>query len=161
MNDNQNEVNVIIEENSMINKTPKETAETIIKILDLKKARDIKLLYVEQQTILADYFIICTGTSNTQIRALAGEVREKLEIGGVLPIHVEGENPGNWVLLDYASVIVHIFNREMRDFYKLEKLWQDVSPMGSAEREAESEAAASDESAEILTSDIETLLKED
>lgn len=105
---------------------PKELAEQITIILDAKKARNIKMLKVEEQTILADYFIICCGTSNTQIRALAGEVEEKLGEIGITPHHIEGYNEGSWVILDYSSVIVHIFNRESRDFYNLEKLWGDA-----------------------------------
>lgn len=131
MDDNRNEIKtnseITIAENSLLTISPKETADVIIKILDSKKASDIKLLHVEKQTIIADYFVICTGTSNTQIKSLAYEVMDKLEIGGLPHLHIEGENSGNWVILDYASVIVHIFNREMRDFYKLEKLWQDAS----------------------------------
>ena len=118
---------VQVAENSLTEISPKKLAELIIQILESKKAQNIKLLYVEKQTVLADYFVICTGTSNTQIRALSDAVREKLGQGGLTALRVEGERPGNWILLDYASVIVHIFNREMRDFYKLEKLWQDAS----------------------------------
>lgn len=104
---------------------PKELAEKIIDILFEKKANEIKLLYVEKQTIIADYFIICSGTSNTQIKALAGEVEEKLKGFDIEPKNIEGYNEASWVLLDYSSVIVHIFNREMRNFYNLEKLWND------------------------------------
>jgi len=104
---------------------PKELAEQIIKTLDDKKANDIKLLHVEKQTIIADYFIICSGTSNTQIRALANEVEVKLKESGLMPKNIEGYHEASWVLLDYHSVIVHIFNRETRNFYNLEKLWND------------------------------------
>lgn len=107
--------------------TSKEKAEAIIRVLDSKKAHGIKLLHVENQTILADYFIICSGTSNTQIKALAGEVEEKLNLAGVAPKHIEGYNEATWILLDYSSVIVHIFNRETRVFYNLEKLWNDAT----------------------------------
>jgi iojap-like ribosome-associated protein len=105
---------------------PNELAEKIIKILDDKKANDIKLLHVEKQTIIADYFIICSGTSNTQIRALASELEVKLKEDGLMPKNIEGYREGTWVLLDYHSVIVHIFNRETRNFYNLEKLWNDA-----------------------------------
>lgn len=104
---------------------PKELAEKIISVLNEKKANEIKLLYVEKQTILADYFIICSGTSNTQIKALAGEVEDKLKEFEILPKNIEGFKEASWVLLDYASVIVHIFNRDTRNFYNLEKLWND------------------------------------
>jgi ribosome-associated protein len=105
---------------------PKETADMIIRLLDSKKAKDIKLLYVEKQTIIADYFVICTGTSNTQIRSLADEVRFKMSMGGREALRVEGADTGSWVLLDYGSVIAHIFNPEARNLYKLDKLWTDA-----------------------------------
>ncbi len=111
--------------NNENNVTPRALAEEIVKILDSKKARDIKALYVEEQTILADYFVICCGNSNTQIRALAGEVEEKLKEIGIEPHHIEGYNEASWTILDYGTVIVHIFSREAREFYKLEKLWSD------------------------------------
>jgi len=106
--------------------TPRMLAESIVKILDAKKARDIKLIRIEDKTVLADYFVICGGNSNTQVRALAGEVEEKLEENGITPHHVEGYNEAVWTVLDYSSVIVHVFNREAREFYKLEKLWSDA-----------------------------------
>lgn len=105
--------------------SPRELANTIIGVLDEKKANGLKLLYVENKTIIADYFIICSGTSNTQIKALANEVEFKLGEAGVYPSHIEGLNEASWILLDYASVIVHIFNSETRNFYNLEKLWKD------------------------------------
>ncbi len=106
---------------------PETLAKFIVSVLDSKKARDIKLLHVEKQTIIADYFVICTGTSRTQIRSLADEIEFKLEPYEVTAIHTEGTDTGVWVLQDYGSVIVHLFNRESRDFYKLEKLYQDTT----------------------------------
>ncbi|MDD4773459.1 MAG: ribosome silencing factor [Eubacteriales bacterium] len=100
-------------------------ADTIIGVLDEKKAHEIKLLHVENKTIIADYFIICSGTSNTQIKSLANEVEFKLQESGINPSHIEGADEASWILLDYSSVIVHIFNRETRNFYNLEKLWKD------------------------------------
>jgi len=102
-------------------------AEFIVAILDSKKARDIKLLHVEKQTIIADYFVICTGNSRTQIRALADEIEYKLSAYNVTPKHTEGADTGVWVLQDYGSVIVHIFNNESREFYKLDKLYMDTT----------------------------------
>ena len=107
--------------------TPKELAEKIIRTLDSKKARGLKLLHVEEKTILADYFIICSGTSNTQIKSLAGEVEFQLNELGINIHHMEGYTEGSWIVLDYSSVIVHIFNSETRDFYNLEKLWADAT----------------------------------
>ncbi len=96
-------------------------------VLDSKKARDIKLLHVEKQTIIADYFVICTGTSRTQLRALADEIEYKLSLYGISPAHIEGADSGVWVLQDYSSVIVHLFTPDGRDFYKLEKLYQGTT----------------------------------
>ena len=105
--------------------TPLEVAEYAVSVLDGKKAKDIKLLHVEKRTIIADYFIICTGTSRTQIRSLADEVEEKLAERGYPVLRTEGMETGTWVLKDFGPVIVHIFNAEYRDFYKLEKLYDD------------------------------------
>ena len=105
---------------------PRALAEEITKIVDSKKAKDIKLLRIDDKTIIADYFVICGANSNTQVKAIAGEVEYKLEEQGIKPHHIEGYNEAVWAVLDYSSVIVHIFNREARDFYKLEKLWSDA-----------------------------------
>lgn len=113
-------------ETTVLENDPRALAEEITKILDAKKARDIKLLRIDDKTVLADYFVICGGNSNTQVRAIAGEVEEKLTEMGITPHHIEGYNEAIWTVLDYSSVIVHIFNREARDFYKLEKLWSDA-----------------------------------
>jgi len=103
----------------------RELAEKIISVLNEKNAKGIKLLHVEDKTVLTDYFVICTGTSNTQIRAFAGEVEYKLSLCNVFPKSIEGYNEATWVALDYNSVIVHIFNPDTRNFYNLEKLWSD------------------------------------
>ena len=101
-------------------------AREIIKILDDRKAKDIKLLKVSDKTVMTDYFVICTGNSNTQIKGIAGELEYKLSERGVTPIHTDGYESGKWIVLDYAQVIVHIFYGEDREFYKLEKLWGDT-----------------------------------
>ena len=108
-------------------KDSQKLAELIVAILDSKKAKDIKLLHVENQTIIADYFVICTGTSRTQIRALAGEVEFKLEPYEISALHTEGSESGVWILQDFGSVILHIFSPDARDFYKLEKLYMDTT----------------------------------
>ena len=100
-----------------------ELAEKIIKILDMRKGSDIKLLHVTEKTVLADYFIICGGNSTTQVKGLCDEVEYKLGLEGVSPAHVEGHDSASWVLLDYSSVIVNIFTPDARGFYNLEKLW--------------------------------------
>ena len=106
---------------------PETLAQFLVSVLDSKKARDIKLLHVEKQTIIADYFVVCTGTSRTQIKALADEIEFKLSQYGIAPQHIEGADSGVWVLQDFGSVIVHVFTPDGRDFYKLEKLYQDTT----------------------------------
>ena len=103
----------------------KEIALLAAKALDDKKAKDIKILYVNKQTIIADYFVIAQGNSRTQVNALADEVEYKLGLEGINPTKIEGRGQGTWVLLDYDSVLVHVFNPQSREFYNLEKLWAD------------------------------------
>ncbi len=101
-----------------------EIVKTAVKALDSKKARDIKVIQIEDITILADYFVIATGASSTQVKALADEVDYKLSEQGVEPGHIEGKSSG-WILLDYGSVVIHVFYKEDREFYALEHVWQD------------------------------------
>ena len=103
----------------------KGVADAIAEILDSKKARDIKVLHVADKTVIADYFVICTGNSSTQVKALAGEVEYRLEQRGIKPYGVEGRDNNSWLIVDYSNVIVHVFSREARDFYKLDKLYCD------------------------------------
>ncbi|MDR2655717.1 MAG: ribosome silencing factor [Oscillospiraceae bacterium] len=104
---------------------PKEIAEIAAKALDGKKAGDIKAVYVSKLTIVADYFIIASASSGTQAKALADEVELKLSERGLKPPGVEGYSKSDWLVLDYGSVVVHIFYGESREFYSLEKLWAD------------------------------------
>ena len=106
--------------------TPEELAHAIFDVLDAKKAQNIKVLRVEDQTVITDYFVICTGNSSTQVKSLGAEVEYKLGLRGVAPLHFEGRDSNGWIVLDYSSVIVHVFSRENRDFYKLEKLYGDA-----------------------------------
>jgi len=110
----------------MSNATPEELAHQAVRILDSKKAQGLSLLHVTDSTIIADYFLICTGSSNTQIKALSGELEFQLKQAGLEPRRTEGYNEASWIVMDYASVIVHIFNNDARTFYNLEKLWSDA-----------------------------------
>ena len=113
--------------------TPKEMAVLAAKALDGKKGEEIKIMEVTDLTSLADYFVICTGASNTQINALCDAVEEKLEVeAGEKPLHREGHRGGIWVLLDYGCLVVHVFNGEAREFYGLERLWSDGRPLDVA-----------------------------
>ena len=110
--------------------TPKELAITAAKALDDKKGREIAVLEITDLTTLADYFVIATGNSNTQINALSEAVEKAVdESGGEPLLHREGHRGGTWVLLDYGSVAVHIFSPEAREFYSLERLWSDGKPL--------------------------------
>lgn len=114
---------------SLAGATPEELAHAIFDVLDAKKAQNIKVLRVNDQTVITDYFVICTGNSSTQVKSLAGEVEYKIGLREVDPLHFEGRDNNGWIVLDYSSVIVHIFNRENRDFYQLEKLYGDAEPI--------------------------------
>ena len=103
---------------------PLSMAEFIVSVLDAKKAGDIKLLHVSDKTIITDYMIVCSGNSATQIRSLGDEVEFKMEAAKIDILHSEGEPSGGWVLLDYGCVLVHIFNKEARNMYNLERLYQ-------------------------------------
>lgn len=105
--------------------TELQLAKEIVKILDKKKAIDIRVLEISEHSIVADYFVIVSGTSNTHVKALADEVDYELGLKDIKPYHIEGKATG-WILLDYNSVLVHIFTGETRDYYNLERLWQDA-----------------------------------
>lgn len=107
----------------------KEMIAIAAKALDDKKGRDVKVLYTADQTTLADYFVICNGTSNTQVRALAEAVEEAMSKAGEEPHHIEGHRGGQWTLMDYSVVVIHIFTEEGREFYGLERLWSDAQPV--------------------------------
>lgn len=107
------------------NLTPEQIARVAAKALDDKKAVDIKVLKTAEQTVLADYFVICNGTSSTHIKALVNEVDKQLSEAGEPPLRREGLRSDIWVLLDFGSVIVHIFTEDARKFYNLERLWSD------------------------------------
>lgn len=105
-----------------------ELYKNIVKILDDKKAEDIKVIKTTEHTIISDYFVVANGTSNTHVKALADEVEYEMEKIGIRPAHIEGRATG-WILLDYGEVLVHIFTKDSRDFYNLERLWTDAEIM--------------------------------
>lgn len=114
--------------------TPKETALLLAKALDSKKGLDIKVLETGHLTTLADYFVLCSATSTTQIKALADACEKAMkEEANELPHHVEGHRGGTWILLDFSAVVVHVFNEEARQFYDLERLWSDATPVDLGE----------------------------
>ena len=102
-----------------------EMAKIVYDALDEKKAEGIVMLEVSDITILADYFIIANGTNSSQVQALVDNVEEKLGKAGVHPKRIEGIGSTNWVLMDYGDIIVHIFSKEDRLFYDIERIWRD------------------------------------
>ena len=108
---------------------PKALAGLAVASLDKHKAEDIKVIGVTELTSIADYFVIASGTSTTQVKALSDYVEEELGQAGQKPLRVEGYAASNWILMDYGTVVVHIFQAETRGFYDLERLWKDASVM--------------------------------
>ena len=102
-----------------------ELAKKAANILDNKKAMNISIIGIRDISVLADYFVIATGTSSTHVKALSDEVEFQLKEEGATTGHVEGYRSNSWVLLDYGNVIIHIFTEESRQFYDLDRLWQD------------------------------------
>ena len=100
--------------------------EIAYQALDEKKALDIHMIDISQISILADYFIISSGSNPNQIHAMADRVEEKMKEAGFYPRAVEGYQNANWILMDYQDVVIHIFDQESRDFYDIERIWSDA-----------------------------------
>jgi len=98
----------------------------IINALLEKKSSDLVVLSVKECSAFADYFIICSGASDRQVRAIASSIQESAKKAGILPLGIEGEADGKWILLDYDDVIVHVFIESIRTFYDLERLWSEA-----------------------------------
>ena len=105
--------------------TTLETARAAAKALSERKGIDIKLIKITDISSIADYFVIATGSSTTHVKSLADNVEFRLDNLGVSVSHIEGYRSDSWILLDYVDVIVHVFSEEARDYYSLERLWQD------------------------------------
>ncbi len=104
---------------------PNNLAREMTNILDSKKAEDILVLDISGQSILADYFVICSGRSEVQVHALYDALQEKMSEKGIYPIHLDKSD--RWIVLDYGDIIVHIFHSEERKFYNIERLWADAA----------------------------------
>jgi ribosome-associated protein len=104
---------------------PDKIAKKIADVLEDKKAKDIRIVDIKELSTLADYFVLSSGTSVTHIKMLSDEVEKRMEEENVKILHREGYNSARWILIDYGSVVVHIFHEEDRDFYNLERLWSD------------------------------------
>lgn len=104
-----------------------------VQYADNKKARDIMVLSLDGLTTIADYFVVCSGGSSTQVKAIADEIEEKMSEQGAEPYGKEGFSNADWVLLDYSDVVVHIFTPESREFFNIEKLWADAKRIDAQE----------------------------
>ena len=113
--------------------TSYEMAIALAKALDGKKGQDIKVLKTEELTTLADYFVLCTATSSTQVKAMSDACEEAMEKNGEQVHHIEGHRGGTWLLMDFSSVVVHVFADEARKFYDLERLWGDAQEIDLAQ----------------------------
>lgn len=124
-------------EETLVGVTAEELANAIYDILDDRKANDVKVLHVEKKTVIADYFVLCTGNSGTQVKALADEVEYKTTLRGKAPTNVEGKDNTAWIILDYDNVIVHVFSREAREYYNLDKLYSGTVEVKHTDAEEE------------------------
>ena len=106
--------------------TLKEMALLLAQAMDSKKGKDIRVLETDGVTTLADYFVLCSGSSAPQLKALADAGEKAMKDHGILPHHVEGHRGGTWILQDYGDVVVHVFDKEARAFYDLDRLWADA-----------------------------------
>jgi ribosome-associated protein len=100
--------------------------DKIVELIFSKKGYDVRILDLRSLTTIADYFIICSADSDTQVKAIADEVDKKMREEGVKSWHTEGYRSLNWVLIDFVDIVVHVFKKESRDYYNLEKLWGDA-----------------------------------
>lgn len=109
----------------MSNINSKEMVQIAVEAMKDKKAEDIRVIDISKISVIADYFVIASGNNNNQVQAIVDNVEEKLHMAGCTEPRVEGYNSASWILLDYNDVIVHVFSRDDRLFYDLERIWRD------------------------------------
>ncbi|MCR4907297.1 MAG: ribosome silencing factor [Lachnospiraceae bacterium] len=113
----------------MNDKDEQENLRLISDALSEKKGEDIRILDISALSVIADYFLIASGSNPTQIQAMADNVEEKLKDKGKRPLSIEGYAGAAWILMDYGNYVIHIFDRENREFYDLERIWKDARPV--------------------------------
>ena len=120
----------------MTQKQSKEMARLAYQAMEDKKARDIRIIDISEISVLADYFLIASGSNKNQVQAMVDNVQEELHKAGFVPKQVEGYNSANWILLDYGDIIIHVFDEENRLLYDLERIWRDGSVITAEDLEA-------------------------
>lgn len=120
----------------MTQKQSKEMARLAYQAMEDKKARDIRIIDISEISVLADYFLIASGSNKNQVQAMVDNVQEELHKAGFVPKQVEGYNSANWILLDYGDIIIHVFDEENRLFYDLDRIWRDGSVITAEDLEA-------------------------
>lgn len=103
----------------------KDALKVIYKAMDDKKAENIKIIDISEISVMADYFVICNGNSTSQINAITDNVSDELAKIGFPARKIEGNRNAGWILMDYKDIVIHVFSREDRDFYNLERIWKD------------------------------------
>jgi len=109
-----------------------EAKERVIQLTNAaleRKAKNLTILGVKELSSFTDYFIICSGSSDRQVRAIADSIEKRMKESGVLPLGVEGRQSAGWLLMDYGDVVVHVFHEPVREFYDIERLWSEASVM--------------------------------
>ena len=114
----------------------KEMARLAFQAMEEKKAHDIRIIRISKISVLADYFLIASGSNKNQVQAMVDNVQEELHKAGYTPKQIEGYNTANWILLDYGDIIIHVFDEENRLFYDLERIWRDGSVISAEDLEA-------------------------
>ena len=112
----------------MSDMTSREMARIAYDALEEKKAEDIRVLSIEKVSVIADYFLIASGTNRNQVQAMSEAVEEELQKQDIHPKNIEGYQTANWILMDYGDIVLHIFDEENRLFYDIERIWKDGSP---------------------------------
>ncbi|GAA4705928.1 ribosome silencing factor [Brevibacillus fulvus] len=115
-------------------KTVEELTKIVAKAIDDKKANNIQILDIRDLSVIADYFVICNGNNERQVQAIVSEIREQVHKHGYDVKGIEGAEEGRWVLVDLGDVVVHVFHREEREFYNIERLWSDAKMVSWEER---------------------------
>lgn len=115
-------------------KTVEELAKLVVKAAEDKKAENVLVMDISELSVIAEYFVICTGNNERQVQAIVNEIRDQAHKHGYNVRGIEGADEGRWVLVDLGDVVIHVFHREERDFYNIERLWGDAKIVSFSEQ---------------------------